>query len=146
MTGGSPITEAQRPPGFVYREEKKGLLRRSAGRSLYCDDIAISKLAEHYGTPLYVYSASMLTERFDAFDRAFRHMPHTICYSVKANSNLNILRLLAKRGSGFYVVSGGELERVLVAERRAANNVSFSVLANTPEEIPPPLTPRFLPL
>jgi len=135
MTRRSPITGAGRPPGFVYREEKKGLLRRSAGLFLFCDDIAITKLAEHYGTPLYVYSASVISERFDAFDRAFRHVPHTICYSVKANSNLNILRLLAKGGSGFDVVSGGELERVLVAERRAAKKVVFSGVGKTRAEI-----------
>src|SRR4030088_528732 len=135
MTRRTPITAAGRPPGFVYREEKKGLLRRSAGPSLYSDDIAITKLAERYGTPVYVYSASMLTKRFDAFDRAFRHVPHTICYSVKANSNLSILRLLARGGSGFDVVSAGELERVLVAERRAAKKVVFSGVGKTRDEI-----------
>jgi hypothetical protein len=79
MTRRSPITDAVRPPGFVYREEKKGLLRRSAGRLLYCDDIAISKLAERYGTPLYVYSASMLTERLTRLI-----VPSAICHTRSA--------------------------------------------------------------
>jgi diaminopimelate decarboxylase len=70
-----------------------------------------------------------------AFDRAFRNIPHTICYSVKANSNLSILRLLARKGCGFDVVSGGELERVMTADRRAAKRVVFSGVGKTREEL-----------
>jgi diaminopimelate decarboxylase len=93
---------------------------------LYCEDVPLTKLAERYGTPLYVYSATTIRERFAAFDNAFRNVPHTICYSVKANSNLSILRLLARQGCGFDVVSGGELERVLAVDRRAAKKIVFS--------------------
>jgi diaminopimelate decarboxylase len=135
MTRRSPITRTGRPPGFVYHEEKRGLLRRSAGIALYCEDVAIAKLAERYGTPLYVYSATTIRRRFDTFNRAFRHIPHTICYSVKANSNLSIVRLLAREGSGFDVVSGGELERVLAADARAAKRVVFSGVGKTREEM-----------
>jgi diaminopimelate decarboxylase len=95
----------------------------------------LPKLAAQYGTPLYVYSSAMIRERYDAFDAAFQGVPHTICYSVKANSNLSILRLLAKKGCGFDVVSGGELERVLIADRRAAKKVVFSGVGKTREEL-----------
>jgi diaminopimelate decarboxylase len=126
---------AARPPGFVHRETKRGLLRRGGHFVLHCESVALPKLAEQYGTPLYVYSAAMIRERYDAFDAAFRDVPHTICYSVKANSNLSILRLLARKGCGFDVVSGGELERVLTADRKAAKNVVFSGVGKTREEL-----------
>jgi diaminopimelate decarboxylase len=77
----------------------------------------------------------MIRERYDAFDAAFRDVPHTICYSVKANSNLSILRLLSKKGCGFDVVSGGELERVLIADRKAVKKVVFSGVGKTREEL-----------
>jgi diaminopimelate decarboxylase len=123
-----------RPPEFVFREVKKGPLR-GAQSVLCCEDVTLPRLAQQYGTPLYVYSATMIRERFAAFDAAFRSIPHTICYSVKANSNLNILRLLAKKGCGFDVVSGGELERVLAVDRKAAKKVVFSGVGKTREEL-----------
>jgi diaminopimelate decarboxylase len=134
MTRRSQIPVA-RPPGFVYRETKRGILRRGGPFVLYCEDEALSKLAEHYGTPLYVYSASMIRQRYDLFDAAFRDLPHTICYSVKANSNLTILSMLARKGCGFDVVSGGELERVLAADRKAAKRVVFSGVGKTRQEL-----------
>jgi len=124
-----------RPPGFVFRQTKRGVLRREQGLGLHCEDAPLSQLAAKYGTPLYVYSAAMIQERYEAFDRAFRDIPHSICYSVKANSNLNILRLLAKKGCGFDVVSGGELERVLTVDRRAAKRVVFSGVGKTRDEL-----------
>jgi diaminopimelate decarboxylase len=124
-----------RLPGFIYRESKQGIFRHGRKFVLHCDEIPLPKLAAKYGTPLYVYSASMICERFATFDRAFRESPHTICYSVKANSNLSILRLLAKRGCGFDVVSGGELERVLAADREAARKVVFSGVGKSREEM-----------
>ena len=126
---------AARPPGFVYREAKRGILRRGGPFVLYCEDVALSKLAEQYGTPLYVYSATMIRERYDTFDAAFPEVPHTICYSVKANSNLTILNMLARKGCGFDVVSGGELERVLAADRKAAKRVVFSGVGKTRQEL-----------
>jgi len=124
-----------RPPGFVYRDAKHGLLRRAARSVLHCEGIALPKLAQKYGTPLYIYSAATIEERFHTFDRAFRDLPHTICYSVKANSNLSLLRFLAKKGCGFDVVSGGELERVLMADRKAVEKVVFSGVGKTREEV-----------
>jgi len=126
---------AVRPPGFVYRETKSGILRRGGSFALHCEDVPLRKLAEQFGTPLYVYSATMIRERYEAFDAAFRDVPHTICYSVKANSNLTSLRMLARKGCGFDVVSGGELERVLAADRKAAKQVVFSGVGKTREEL-----------
>jgi diaminopimelate decarboxylase len=102
---------------------------------LHCDDVPLTKLAERYETPLYVYSATAIHARLAAFEKAFRDVPHTICYSVKANSNLSILRLLARQGCGFDVVSGGELERVLAADRRAARKIVFSGVGKSRDEI-----------
>jgi diaminopimelate decarboxylase len=133
----------ERPPGFVYNSDKKRQppLRNQAGRGnqtesqLYCEHIPLSKLAERFGTPLYVYSATSIRERVRAFERAFAGVEHTICYSVKANSNLSILRLLGNLGCGFDVVSGGELERVLRANSRAAKRVVFSGVGKTLAEM-----------
>ena len=124
-----------RPPVFAYREIKHGILRRGGHFVLHCEHIPLPKLAQKYGTPLYVYSAAMITHRYNAFDRAFAAIPHFVCYSVKANSNLSILRLLSKKGCGFDVVSGGELERVLTVDRKAAKKVVFSGVGKTREEL-----------
>jgi len=95
---------------------------------LYCESVALETLAERHGTPLYVYSAAMIRARLNAFERAFHSIPHTLCYSVKANSTLAILRLVAGEGAGFDVVSGGELQRVLRASRKAASRVTSKVV------------------
>jgi diaminopimelate decarboxylase len=124
-----------RPPGFTYHQTRRGLLRTKGPLVLQCEDIPLTKLAEKFRTPLYVYSSETISERHSTFDRAFRDIPHTICYSVKANSNLSILRLLARKGCGFDVVSGGELERVMTADRRAAKRVVFSGVGKTREEL-----------
>ncbi len=83
--------------------------------TLYCEDVAISTLAETYGTPLYVYSRATLERHWHAFDAALSGRDHLVCYAVKANSNLAVLNVLARLGSGFDIVSGGELQRVLRA-------------------------------
>jgi diaminopimelate decarboxylase len=123
-----------RPPAFSYRNVS-GASGRSSGSMLHCDRVSLARLAERFGTPLYVYSASTIRERMRAFERAFRKVPHTVCYSVKANSNLSILRLLVRMECGFDVVSGGELERVLRAGRTAAKRVVFSGVGKTPDEM-----------
>lgn len=131
----------ERPPGFVYSSQKRrvpagsGKVRiTAAARQLCCEQVPLSELADRFGTPLYVYSATSIRERVRSFARNFRGVSH-ICYSVKANSNLTILQLLAKMGCGFDVVSGGELERVLRADRRAARRVVFSGVGKTAAEI-----------
>ena len=117
-------------PSFLYRGSK-----RDRGPVLYCESISVAELAERFGTPFYVYSRRAITERFRTFDQAFRGVPHTVCYSVKANSNLAILRLLAGMGCGFDVVSGGELERVGAIGQQAAKGVVFSGVGKTPDEM-----------
>jgi diaminopimelate decarboxylase len=128
-------TPPGRPPAFSYRAVRKGLLRRAAGFELCCDEIPLSKLADRFGTPLYVYSASAIRERMRAFQHAFRKTRHTVCYSIKANSNLTIMRLLAGMGCGFDVVSGGELARVLAVDKEAAKNVVFSGVGKSRAEM-----------
>lgn len=113
-----------RPPAFTYKRNK-----------LQCEGVALEKLADKYGTPLYVYSATAIKQRLTTLDAAFRHVPHTLCYSVKANSNLSVLKLLAKMGAGFDIVSGGELERVRLADRKALSRVVFSGVGKTSEEL-----------
>jgi diaminopimelate decarboxylase len=125
-----------RPPAFSCRDVKhKDIAGRSSGFELHCDRMPLTSLAERFGTPLYVYSASTIRERMRAFEHAFHKVPHTVCYSVKANSNLSILRLLARTGCGFDVVSGGELERVLRVSRSAVKKVVFSGVGKTPDEM-----------
>jgi diaminopimelate decarboxylase len=82
---------------------------------LYCEEVALSHVAEKYGTPLYVYSASTILDHYRRLDAALAPLNHLICYAVKANSNGAILKLLSEQGSGFDIVSGGELFRVLAA-------------------------------
>lgn len=135
MTRRVELTAVDRPPGFIFHKQRKGLFRRGTELVLQCEDIPLPKLAERYGTPLYVYSVRAIRNRLEAFENAFRSLPHTVCYSVKANSNLSILRMLAREGCGFDVVSGGELERVLAADRRAARKVVFSGVGKTRDEM-----------
>ncbi|MGE4292279.1 MAG: diaminopimelate decarboxylase [Desulfovibrio sp.] len=82
---------------------------------LYAEEVPVTKLAEDYGTPLYVYSASTIRRHFKAFDSAFDGLEHLTCFSVKANSNIGVLRLMAEMGGGMDIVSGGELFRALKA-------------------------------
>ena len=123
----------ERPPAFTYCRNKR--LFRESFLEMRADAVPLSRLAELYGTPLYVYSGSTIRERYQQFDEVFRGCDHTICYSVKANSNLSILRLLARLGAGFDVVSGGELQRVKELGRKAARNVVFSGVGKVAEEI-----------
>ena len=108
-------------------------------RTLHCDGVSLTALANEHGTPLYIYSARQISERFQLFDQAFSSgpaaRPHTICYAVKANSSLAILRLLAKQGAGFDIVSGGELERVRKAHKPALEKVVFSGVGKQTWEI-----------
>ncbi len=85
------------------------------GGILACEDADLSAIAAAHGTPAYVYSQHAIVRRFHAYEDALAGVPHRVCYAVKANSNLSILRLLAREGAGFDIVSGGELYRVLAA-------------------------------
>jgi diaminopimelate decarboxylase len=101
-------------------------------------------LAKKYGTPLYVYSADQIVERLRMFNEALAAHDHLVCYAVKANSSLAILKLLAKHGAGFDIVSGGELDRVLAAAPEAADRVVFSGVGKTAAEIDHALTAGIL--
>lgn len=85
------------------------------GSKLYCDRVALEPLARKFGTPLFVYSQRTLTDHFQKLDRAMNGIDHLICFAAKSNSNLSVLRTLARLGSGFDIVSGGELQRVISA-------------------------------
>ncbi|QGY41194.1 diaminopimelate decarboxylase [Pseudodesulfovibrio cashew] len=89
---------------FEYRDGK-----------LFAEEVSVTSLAEDYGTPLYIYSAATFRRHFEAFDSAFDGLDHLTCYSVKANSNLSVLKMLGEMGAGMDVVSGGELFRALKA-------------------------------
>ena len=101
---------------------------------LSAENVAVSTIAEQFGTPTYIYSRATLERHWHAFDSAFEGMPHSVCYAVKANSNLAVLNVLARLGSGFDIVSAGELARVLAAGGRADRSV-FSGVGKTVAEI-----------
>ena len=101
---------------------------------LYVEDLPVKQLAEEFGTPLYIYSRATLERHWHAFDSALGDHPHLICYAVKANSNIGILNVMVKLGSGFDIVSQGELERVLAAGGDASK-VVFSGVAKSRAEI-----------
>jgi len=125
--------QALRPPAFGYHGATPG----ARATKLYCEAASLESLAARHGTPLYVYSAAMIRARLNAFAHAFQSIPHTLCYSVKANSTVAILRLVASEGAGagFDVVSGGELQRVLRISRKAASKVVFSGVGKTAAEM-----------
>ncbi len=88
---------------------------RYVGNKLFCEGVAVESLARRFGTPLYVYSQRTLTEHFRRLDAALAPLDHLVCFAMKANSNLSVLRVLANLGSGFDIVSAGELQRVIAA-------------------------------
>ncbi|HEV2209390.1 MAG TPA: diaminopimelate decarboxylase [Verrucomicrobiae bacterium] len=104
------------------------------GNQLYCEQVPLERLAREYGTPIYVYSQHTLTDHFQKLDCALAGLDHLICYAVKSNSSLSVLRTLARLDSGFDIVSGGELQRVQAAGGRAAKCV-FAGVGKTTEEI-----------
>jgi diaminopimelate decarboxylase len=108
-------------------------LHRLDGR-LHLEDVALDTLADRFGTPLYVYSRKALETAYQTYTEAFSEIPHLICYAVKANSSLAILNLFARLGTGFDIVSGGELARVLAAGGDPTK-VVFSGVGKTEEEM-----------
>jgi diaminopimelate decarboxylase len=101
---------------------------------LWAENVAVAELAEQYGTPLYIYSRATFERHWKAFDQAVGDHPHLVCFAVKANGNLGVLNTLARLGSGFDIVSGGELERVIAAGGDPAK-VVFSGVAKTEAEM-----------
>lgn len=101
---------------------------------LFCEDISLQSLADEHGTPLYVYSAGTITDHYVRLDKALAGVNHEIAFAVKANSNLSVLRLLATKGAGFDIVSGGELFRVIKAGGDPAH-CTFAGVGKTRDEI-----------
>ncbi|MCS6897960.1 MAG: diaminopimelate decarboxylase [Nitrospira sp.] len=101
---------------------------------LYCEDVPLSQIAKELGTPCYVYSHATLVRHFRAYDGAFKDIPHLIAFAMKANSNLAVLRLMAKEGSGADIVSGGELFRALKAGI-PPSKIVFAGVGKSPDEI-----------
>jgi diaminopimelate decarboxylase len=110
---------------------------------LYAEDVPVRKLAETYGTPLYIYSYATLLRHFQAYDDAFNGMPHIICFALKANSNTALLRVFAKHGGGADVVSGGEIFRALRAGI-SSRKIVYAGVGKTEEEIRYALKSRIL--
>jgi diaminopimelate decarboxylase len=107
---------------------------RYSGNNLFCEGVNLNELARKHGTPLYVYSQATLTRHFTELDRAMSPLDHLVCFAVKSNSNLSVLRTLANLGSGFDIVSGGELQRVIAAGGDPRQCV-FAGVGKTADEI-----------
>lgn len=122
------MTRSQTPPARPFH-------RPQPGAALCCGTVSLETLARRHGTPLYVYSADQIVERLKLFQAALAERDPLVCYAVKANSALAILKLLAAEGAGFDIVSGGELERVLAAAPEAAGRMVFSGVGKTAAEI-----------
>lgn len=122
--GGDPTAYT---PNYAYRGAR-------GEAEVYCEGVALSRIAAAAGTPAYVYSRASIEGAYRQLDRAFGALPHTLCYAVKANSNLGVLRILARLGSSFDIVSGGELDR-LRRLRVPGKRIVFSGVGKTREEI-----------
>jgi diaminopimelate decarboxylase len=132
FSSSATVDPATYTPGFSYR-----------GSQLYCEGISVAAAAKRFGTPAYLYSRASIEQAYRRMDSAFGSLPHTICYAMKANSNLGILRVFAALGSGFDIVSGGELYRL----RRIGvpgNRIVFSGVGKSREEIREGLRARIL--
>ena len=124
-----PVDPAQFTPFYAYRPAA-----HNAEESLYSESVSLEKIASEVGTPAYVYSRAAIETSYRTLDRALAATPHALCYAMKANSNLSVLRVLAKLGSSFDIVSGGELDRL----RRIGvpgSRIVFSGVGKTREEI-----------
>jgi diaminopimelate decarboxylase len=119
-------------PHFDWKSAGKA---NGRGREeLYCENVRLNDAADTYGTPTYLYSGAAITDAYRELDRGFRGVPHTLCFAVKSNSNLAILERLAKLGSGFDIVSGGEIDR-LAHLGVPGNRIVFSGVGKSREEI-----------
>lgn len=107
---------------------------RYSNQDLYCENVPLADIARRTGTPAYVYSSAVILENYRAYDEALGALPHGVFYAVKANSSLGVLALLAKAGSGFDIVSGGELYRVIQAGGDPSK-VVFSGVGKTSAEV-----------
>jgi diaminopimelate decarboxylase len=115
-------------PHYAYKKDAAG------ARAIFCEGVALERVATEVGTPAYVYSRASIESAYRHLDRAFGSLPHTLCYAMKANSNLSVLRVLARLGSSFDIVSGGELHR-LGRVGVPGHRIVFSGVGKTREEI-----------
>ena len=129
----SGVPTPQNPRPFTYRD-----------RRLCCETTPLPDLAATYGTPLYIYSQQHILARLALFQQAFASVSHTICYALKANSALAIIKLLAAHGTGFDIVSAGELARVLKVAKPASAKTVFSGVGKQPAELDAALKARIL--
>lgn len=125
----SYVDPAQFTPQFAWKK-----MRHCAGREVFCEGVSLDNIAKRFGTPVYVYSRRAIRDAFDELNHGLGRLPHLLCFAVKANDNLSILDLLLKRGSGFDIVSGGELE-YLARIGVPGNRIVFSGVGKTREEI-----------
>jgi diaminopimelate decarboxylase len=119
---------SQYTPCYAYEGAGRGT------QSLHCEGVSLARIAGEVGTPVYVYSRASIEAAYHRLDRAFGALPHTICYAMKANSNLSVVRVLARLGSSFDIVSGGELDR-LGRVGVPGSRIVFSGVGKTREEI-----------
>ncbi|MGI4827233.1 MAG: diaminopimelate decarboxylase [Janthinobacterium lividum] len=133
MPSRTQDVEIQNPRPFQYRNGQ-----------LCCEGIPLARLAREHGTPLYIYSETHLLERLRLFQEAFHTVPHTVCFAVKSNSSLALLKLLAGHGAGFDIVSGGELARVVRAAKGAVGRTVFSGVGKTVAELDAALAAEIL--
>jgi diaminopimelate decarboxylase len=124
-----PYTDpAEFTPQFSWKAGRDGV------RDVFCEQVSLRAIAQKFDTPTYVYSQCAITDAFDEFENGLKGLPHLVCFAVKANGNLSLLQLLAKRGSGFDIVSGGELEH-LGHIGVSGERIVFSGVGKTREEI-----------
>jgi len=122
------VDPANHTPHFSWKKRNKST------REVFCEDVPLSEIARRYETPIYIYSGRAITDAFHEIDRGLGRVPHLVCFAVKANGNLSLLKLLAGLGSGFDIVSGGELEhlgRIAIP----GNHIVFSGVGKAREEI-----------
>lgn len=122
------VDPARFTPQFAWRNGGR------AGREVYCEGVPLSQVAARYGTPSYVYSQRAIEDAFDELESGLARLPHLLCFAVKANGNLSLLKLLARHGSGFDIVSSGELEH-LAHINVPGKRIVFSGVGKTREEI-----------
>jgi diaminopimelate decarboxylase len=123
------VDPAKFTPQFAWKK-----MRNGSGREVFCEGVALEEIASRFGTPAYVYSQRAIEVAYDELEGGLKRLPHLLCFAVKANGNLSILKLLAKRGSGFDIVSGGELEH-LGHIGVPGNRIVFSGVGKAREEI-----------
>lgn len=123
------VDPAKFTPHFAWKRALRGV-----GHEVFCEGVPLERIASQFDTPTYVYSQSAVEDAFDELESGLNRLPHLLCFAVKANGNLSLLKLLARRGSGFDIVSGGELEH-LGHIAVPGNRIVFSGVGKTREEI-----------